>query len=78
MYNGASEFECNDLTVENNWLNGGKPVFMEDGKTGSGYLNGVMVRGNKLGTDYRYGPKHLEGDTTWSSNLWEKTGLPLT
>ena len=78
-YNGASEFECNDLTVENNWLNGGNyTVFMEDGKTGSGYLNGVMVRGNKLGTDYRYGPKHLEGDTTWSSNLWEKTGLPLT
>lgn len=68
-YTGAVDNPVVDVLVENNRLNGGNyTVFTEDGKTGTGFIDNMIVRNNILGEDHRYGYRHLEGDILWQGN----------
>jgi hypothetical protein len=74
-WNGTIEKPVSSVKVDSNWLSGGNyTVYVEDGKSGSGYVKGVTFTNNRFGGDYRYGIKHLEGGTTWTNNTSWVTG----
>jgi hypothetical protein len=77
-YNGLGERRVSDVVVDGNWLNGGNmTVFVEDGKTGSGWVQNIRITNNRFGTDYRYGVKNLEGDVLWSGNTMQSDGRAI-
>lgn len=55
-----------DLTIEDNWLNGGNYTLY--------CSSGTVVRNNKFGRQYRYGIRN--SCDNWTNNTWEDTGEP--
>lgn len=67
------------LTVKNNWLNGGNyTINVLDGNNKQYYIKNISVTGNRFGRDAQYGPTYVNVPVTWSGNVWDDTGAPLT
>lgn len=71
-YTGKHDNHIYDISVHNNWLNGGVFTFhSEDGKKSKkGFLHRVTVNNNIFGRDYKYGAVHREGDITGNFGVW--------
>ena len=68
-FTGSEDQQSRNILVQGNYFNGGNyTIFMEDGKSGDGYVTGVRVTDNRLGRDHRYGARHLEGEVVYLRN----------
>ncbi len=65
----TAEGPLDNLTIKNNWLNGGNYTLYCAGTR-------LNITGNQFGRDYRYGIRNgcSNADTTWTGNVWEDTG----
>jgi hypothetical protein len=64
-----------NITVENNWINGGGfSIQFRDKKRGHGAPSGISIRNNQFGPDYQFGPWNIDGNTKPCSNVWQGTG----
>lgn len=59
------------MIIEDNWLNGGN--YTINNCAGAN----LIVRNNKFGRDYRYGLRSV-GGCTWTGNVWEDNGEPVS
>jgi hypothetical protein len=65
----------NNVTVENNWINGGGySVQFRDKNTGYGAPTNITIRNNRFGDDYQFGPWSLDGNPMVCGNVWDDTG----
>jgi hypothetical protein len=60
------------VTIEGNWLNGGGYSVQVVGTP-----TNVLVRNNRFGTDYNFGPLRVNENTTVCGNVWDATGIAL-
>jgi hypothetical protein len=65
-----------NITIENNWLNGGNYTIYSLAANGNGAPTGVRVVNNRFGRDYRYALSSFGGPVTTSGNVWDDTGAP--
>jgi hypothetical protein len=64
-----------NITVENNWINGGGfSIQFRDKQRGHGAPSGISIRNNQFGPDYQFGPWNIDGNTKPCSNVWQGTG----
>lgn len=65
----TAEGPLDNMTIKNNWLNGGNFTLYCAGTR-------LKVTGNKFGRDYRFGIRNDcdNADTLWDNNVWEDTG----
>ena len=67
----------NNITFENNYLNGGNyMVFVRKG--GHGMPSNVSFKGNRIGSNFKFGVASTDGAVTWENNVWDSTGKPVT
>lgn len=67
----------NNITFENNYLNGGNYViFVRDG--GNGMPSNVAFRNNRIGSNFKFGVLSTDGSIGWQNNVWDSTGNPVS
>lgn len=72
-YGGAIK----DVVVEDCLVDGGNYTF-NDNWRGNHPVDNIVVRGNRFGRHFRFGPRSLKGDVwVWENNVWDDTGEPV-
>jgi hypothetical protein len=67
-----------NVTIEDNWINGGGYSIQVRQTSSFGAPTRVVIRNNKFGTDYQFGPWIVDGSNTMCNNVWEISGSLLT
>jgi len=57
-----------NITIENNWLNGGNYTIYARG------VDGLKVINNRFGRDYQYGIRSIDTIEQWNGNVWDDSG----
>lgn len=69
-----------NLTIEDNWINGGGYSVNIKAKTGRACPANVLIRNNRFGRDYQFGLftfGSCGGGYVLEGNVWDDTGLPV-
>lgn len=66
--------EVRDVRVEDCLVDGGNYTF-NDNWRGDHPVRNIVVRNNRFGRHFRYGPRAIEGKAwVWENNVWDQTG----
>ena len=66
-----------NVTIENNWLNGGNYTIYSRTANGNGAPTNVRVINNRFGRDYRYAIYSFDGPVSTSGNVWDDDDSPV-
>lgn len=69
----------NGVLFEKNLVDGGNYSFNENWTVAftTRPVTDLVVRNNRFGRHFRYGPKAISGLWTWEGNVWDDTGAPV-
>jgi hypothetical protein len=73
---GADLDSISNVVVEGNYLNGGNYTVYAGADRGNS-ATGIKIINNRFGRDFVFGPKSVDGNITWSGNVWADTGAPV-
>lgn len=69
--------EIRNVVVDDCLVDGGNYTF-NDNWSNQYPVNNIVVRRNRFGRHFRFGPRSLEGDVwVWENNVWDDTGEPV-
>lgn len=70
--------KIDNLTIEDNWINGGGYSVQVRQTSTYGAPTNVHIRNNRFGTEYQYGPWLVDGSPEMCANVWEASGSLLS
>lgn len=67
------------MVIEGNWLDGGNfTLFCVDGNYGQYLVGNISIVNNRFGRAAQYGPVRINVPVTFSGNVWDDNGRPVS